>query len=296
MDAGGLSRISSVAASSTIRPAYMTITRSAISAMAPMSWLMRMIAVPVFSCSSFSRSKTWACTVTSSAVVGSSAISTLGRQASAMAIMTRWRMPARHLVGKLADAPFGGGNMNRLQHFDGAVERVPAVKPLMQAHGLGDLVADGIDRIKGGHRLLEDHGDVLAADLPHPFLAGLQQVLPLSRTAPAPIRPGGTGTRRMIDSAVMLLPHPDSPTMPRVRPGWRDSATPSSTLAVPWRVRNSTSRSSTSSSGAAASTAQRSLRRGLKASFSPSPIRLTASTVRKIATPGMVTVQGASSR
>ncbi len=31
--------------------------------------------------------------VTSSAVVGSSAISSLGSQASAMAIMTRWRMP-----------------------------------------------------------------------------------------------------------------------------------------------------------------------------------------------------------
>ena len=31
--------------------------------------------------------------VTSSAVVGSSAISTFGLQASAMAIMARWRMP-----------------------------------------------------------------------------------------------------------------------------------------------------------------------------------------------------------
>ena len=31
--------------------------------------------------------------VTSSAVVGSSAISSFGSQASAMAIMTRWRMP-----------------------------------------------------------------------------------------------------------------------------------------------------------------------------------------------------------
>ena len=31
--------------------------------------------------------------VTSSAVVGSSAISSAGLQASAMAIMTRWRMP-----------------------------------------------------------------------------------------------------------------------------------------------------------------------------------------------------------
>ena len=35
----------------------------------------------------------WAWTVASRAVVGSSAISSLGRRARAMAIMARWRMP-----------------------------------------------------------------------------------------------------------------------------------------------------------------------------------------------------------
>jgi hypothetical protein len=35
----------------------------------------------------------WACTVTSSAVVGSSAMTSDGFSTSAMAIMTRWRMP-----------------------------------------------------------------------------------------------------------------------------------------------------------------------------------------------------------
>ncbi len=37
--------------------------------------------------------------VTSSAVVGSSAMSSFGRQASAMAIMTRWRMPPEKRCG-----------------------------------------------------------------------------------------------------------------------------------------------------------------------------------------------------
>ena len=37
--------------------------------------------------------------VTSSAVVGSSAISSFGRQASAMAIITRWRMPPESWCG-----------------------------------------------------------------------------------------------------------------------------------------------------------------------------------------------------
>ena len=40
-----------------------------------------------------------ACTVTSRAVVGSSAISSAGRQASAMAIPTRWRWPPESWCG-----------------------------------------------------------------------------------------------------------------------------------------------------------------------------------------------------
>ena len=38
--------------------------------------------------------------VASSAVVGSSAISTLGSQASAIAIITRWRIPPENWCGK----------------------------------------------------------------------------------------------------------------------------------------------------------------------------------------------------
>ena len=44
----------------------------------PRSWVMMMIAVPNSRCRSRSRSRIWACTVTSSAVVGSSAISSSG--------------------------------------------------------------------------------------------------------------------------------------------------------------------------------------------------------------------------
>ena len=49
--------------------------------------------------SSASRSMIWACTVTSSAVVGSSAISTFGSSASAIAIITRCRMPPENWCG-----------------------------------------------------------------------------------------------------------------------------------------------------------------------------------------------------
>ena len=89
----GAANSSSTGASSTVRPAYMTTTRSATSATTPRSWVMSTIAVPRRSRSSRITSSTPAWIVTSSAVVGSSAISTAGSQATAMAIITRWRMP-----------------------------------------------------------------------------------------------------------------------------------------------------------------------------------------------------------
>ena len=46
-----------------------------------------------------SRSRISAWMVTSSAVVGSSAISTLGEQEIAIAIMTRWRIPPESWCG-----------------------------------------------------------------------------------------------------------------------------------------------------------------------------------------------------
>ncbi len=45
------------------------------------------------------RSRIWAWIVTSSAVVGSSAMSTLGSHESASAIITRWRMPPENSNG-----------------------------------------------------------------------------------------------------------------------------------------------------------------------------------------------------
>ncbi len=49
--------------------------------------------MPSSSTSFFNSAKICACVVTSSAVVGSSAISSFGRRAIAMAITTRWRCP-----------------------------------------------------------------------------------------------------------------------------------------------------------------------------------------------------------
>ena len=66
------------------------------------------------------RSRIWAWMVTSSAVVGSSAMSSSGSQASAMAIITRWRHAARQLVRVGLGAALGVGDADHLEQLDGA--------------------------------------------------------------------------------------------------------------------------------------------------------------------------------
>ena len=60
--------------------------------------MIRML-VPNRSRRPLSTSRIPACTVTSRAVVGSSATSTFGPQATAIAIITRWRMPPESWCG-----------------------------------------------------------------------------------------------------------------------------------------------------------------------------------------------------
>ena len=74
-------------------PAYMTATSSQMSATTPRSWLTMTTDRPVSRTRARSRLRISACTVTSSAVVGSSAISSFGCPVSARAIATRCAMP-----------------------------------------------------------------------------------------------------------------------------------------------------------------------------------------------------------
>ena len=80
-------------ARSTIRPAYITCTRSQNWATTPRSWVIISTETPSSVDRLRSRVRIWSWMVTSSPVVGSSAISSVGSQASAVAIITRWRMP-----------------------------------------------------------------------------------------------------------------------------------------------------------------------------------------------------------
>ena len=84
----GCRNTSSAVPASTMRPEYMTTTKSAISAMTPRSCVMNMMEELILSFRLRSRSRICAWIVTSRAVVGSSAMMMRGLQARAMAIMT----------------------------------------------------------------------------------------------------------------------------------------------------------------------------------------------------------------
>src|SRR5262245_19417929 len=86
-------------ASSTTWAPYMTTTRCAVSAMTPMSCVISMMAMPSLAFSSLSNSRICAWMVTSRAVVGSSAMRRFGLHDSAIAIMTRWRIPPESWCG-----------------------------------------------------------------------------------------------------------------------------------------------------------------------------------------------------
>ena len=70
---------------------------------------MSITAAPCWRVTDTSSSSTCAWTVTSRAVVGSSAITNLGSHDSAIAIMARWRMPPENSWGKLSTRRCGCG-------------------------------------------------------------------------------------------------------------------------------------------------------------------------------------------
>jgi len=78
------------------RPYWLSFARAIASSR---SCVMNSTPIPCLFCNSMMSLRICACVVTSSAVVGSSAISSAGSRASAMAIITRWRWPPESWCG-----------------------------------------------------------------------------------------------------------------------------------------------------------------------------------------------------
>ncbi len=105
--------------------------------------------------------------MTSSAVVGSSAMSRLGlageghRDHHPLAHAAAERV--RVLLGPLR----GVGDVDAVEHLHGPPPRLLAAHVAEAADGLGDLVADGERRVEAAGRLLEDHADPAAPQTVH---------------------------------------------------------------------------------------------------------------------------------
>ncbi len=70
------------------------------------------------------------------------------------------------LMGIMVDALVGVGDADQAQHLDGARAGGGTRHVLMDNGRFGDLIPDREDGVQRRHRLLEDHGDLVAADRP----------------------------------------------------------------------------------------------------------------------------------
>ena len=78
------------------------------------------------------------------------------------------------LVRVLVDALLGLGNTHEIQKLGGALKRLLLGVATVQTKALAHLLADLVDRVEGGHRILEDHRDIVTANVLHLFLGHLK--------------------------------------------------------------------------------------------------------------------------
>ncbi len=225
----------------------MTATRSATSATTPRSWVISSTDMPSSSCSSASSARICACTVTSRAVVGSSAISSLGRHASAMAIIARCCIPPESWWG-YSPMRWAGSGMRALSSMSSAMRRAWRRETSRCCRTASTIwlpmVKTGLSAVIGSWNIIEMRSPRKRRMRP----AGRRnRSCPSNSTRPASTRPGG-GTSRITDSAVTLLPQPLSPTRQKVSPRRTSIDTPSTARATPRSVKKWTVSPSSSSS------------------------------------------------
>ena len=158
-------------------PHTSTATRSTSRATTPRSWVTQTTAIPVSACSVSTRSRICCWIVTSSAVVGSSAISTRGEVESAHRDHHPLQHPARELVRIGALDPLGVGQPDLAEHLAGAGGRVRRRRRRAPRSVSSICERDPEQRVERAHRILVDHRDLAAAHLAQPLGADAEQVL-----------------------------------------------------------------------------------------------------------------------
>ena len=140
-----------------------------------------------------SRSITFACVVTSSAVVGSSAIQeSRDSHASAIAIITRWRIPPENSCGYWGETVGRRGDADLGQGADRPLAGLGARDGVVLPDRFDELELDRLHRVEGAERILEDH-----SSFPPRTLRRTSSSAPASsrlpgRIEPPPTRPGAS--------------------------------------------------------------------------------------------------------
>ena len=225
-DAAGWRRRRATGPYSAIWPPYMIATRSHVSASTDRSWVIRIIDRPRSRRSFSSSSRICACIITSSAVVGSSPMISSGLQASARAIITRWRMPPENSCGycfarfgdadaleQLADARLRAGVPGSCSSIASAIWRPTRMT------GSSAFIAPWktIDTVF--QRMSRQPRSVRRWTCITPRVE-LTSIVPSARCRFCGSRPSSA-------SAVVVLPQPDSPASPSASPRRSWKLTPS---------------------------------------------------------------------
>ncbi len=168
-----------VGAFSTSRPPYITAISSVCPATTPRSWVTRITDMLRSRRCTSMRSRICACTVTSSAVVGSSANSSVGPHAKRDGDHHPLAHAAGQLVRVLPEASRRLGDLDVAEQPLGGLHRLVALHPEVRLQRLGDLLADLHQRVQRRHRVLEDHRHLLAPDVAHLLGGEADQLLAL---------------------------------------------------------------------------------------------------------------------
>ena len=144
-------------------------------------------------------------------------------------------MPPESWCGYSRDALLRLGDAARAAAARPRARARRAVDALVQhaapRRSAGRCVSTGLSEVIGSWKIIEI---ALAADRgASRASSSASRSVPSRRTEPPTMRPGGSATRRMSDSAVTLLPQPDSPTIASVSPRPSANETPSTALTVP---------------------------------------------------------------
>ena len=276
--AAGARTASSTVASSTTWPAYITTTRSQRSATTPRSWVTKITAIPS---SRLERSqqvedlRLHGHVERGRRLVGDEQAA--ARTTSAIAIIAALAHAARELVRVVVEPRARGRGCRRSSSSSTAraARAALAHRPGAARIAVDELVADGERRVEARHRVLEDHGDLVAAQRAHARRSRERSRSRPSNGSPTRRRcgPAATARSRITASDVTVLPEPDSPTSPTISPARRRSDTSSTTGARPASVSELDRRGPSTASSAVARRAGGAVRRPWRARRSVRPSR-----------------------